>query len=214
MRAALAFAVLLVVAPHARAESIVKPDFDDDADVRVRELIDRVLATYGYSRAPSPGECCGHIDVDGGGDLLIIVEPIDGATRKTIAQRGPKGTSDVMWWDESRPQRIARAFPMGRFTLHNPVGDVQQFELWRGKKLWRRVEVGAHADLEVRDLPEGILRVRRVGGEVDGWVYVTPWPSRVMRTERHETFAVPNGRYRLHGWHPRGGERSVVVVAN
>ena len=28
------------------------------------------------------------------------------------------------------------------------------------------------------------------------------------------TFNVPNGRYKLRGWHPRGGERSVVVVAN
>jgi hypothetical protein len=213
MRVAFALATLLF-ASTVQAESISKPDFDDDADVRIREIIDRVLASYGYRRAPSPRECCGHLEVDGSDDLVIVVEPIDGGTRKELAERGPKGSSDVMWWDESRSQRLARAYPMGRFTLHNPVGDTVDFEIYRGKKLWRRVSVGAHADLEVRELPEGILRVRRVGGDVDGWVYVTPWPSRVTHTARHETFNVPSGRYRLRGWHPHGGERSVVVVAN
>jgi hypothetical protein len=208
MRAALAIALVAsLFAATARAD-------DDDSDVRVRDIIDRVLASWGYHRAPTPGECCGHIEVDGGDDLVIVVEPLEAATRRQVAARGPRGISDVMWWDESRPQRLARAFPMGRFTLHNPIGDEQEYELWRGKKLWRRVAVGAHADLEVRELPEGILRVRRVGGDVDGWVYVTPWPSRVMHRERHATFNVPNGRYKLRGWHPRGGERSVVVVAN
>jgi len=57
------------------------------------------------------------------------------------------------------------------------------------------------------------VRVRRVGGAVDGWIYVTPWPSRVLRRPGRETFDVPNGRYRLRGWHPRGGERSVIVTA-
>ena len=208
MRAALAIALVAsLFAATARAD-------DDDSDVRVRDIIDRVLASWGYRRAPTPGECCGHIEVDGGDDLVIIVEPLEAATRRQVAARGPRGSSDVMWWDESRPTRLARAFPLGRFTLHNPVAESVDFDIFRGKKLWRRVTVGAHADLMVDDLPEGVLRVRRVGGDVDGWVYVTPWPSRVMRSARHEVFDVPHGRYRLRGWHPRGGERSVVVVAN
>jgi hypothetical protein len=36
----------------------------------------------------------------------------------------------------------------------------------------------------------------------------------VLHAERRETFNVPFGRYRLRGWNPRGGERSVVVTAN
>ena len=36
----------------------------------------------------------------------------------------------------------------------------------------------------------------------------------LMAAIHGETFAVPVGRYRLHGWHPRGGERTALVVAN
>ncbi|HEX8953806.1 MAG TPA: hypothetical protein VF945_18235, partial [Polyangia bacterium] len=153
-------------------------------------------------------------DVDGGDGLVITVEPLDADARRLLARRGAFALPDVLWWDESRPERIARAFPLGRVALHNPVGASADFELWRGKRLWRRVTVEAHADCELRELPEGVVRVRRVGSSVDGWIYVTPWPSRVLGKAAHETFDVPAGRYRLHGWHPRGGERSVVVVAN
>jgi len=205
---ALLFALALVCASTARADDV------DDIDPQVRALLDRVLASYGYHRGPSPRDHWGRVEVDGRDDVVIIVEPIEGAARRELADSGAKGLPDVMWWDESRPTRLARAFPLGRFTLHNPVAESVDFDIFRGKKLWRRVTVGAHADLMVDDLPEGVLRVRRVGGDVDGWVYVTPWPSRVMHRERHATFNVPNGRYKLRGWHPRGGERSVVVVAN
>jgi hypothetical protein len=210
----LCLALALVCASVARADQI-QPRFDEDDDVRVRDIIDRVLAHYGYRRDATPENCCGHVDVDGGSGVVIIVEPLDGSVRRDIAKRGPMGNADVLWWDEESERRIARAFPMGRILLHNPIGDAQDFEIWRGKRLVRRVTVGAHADLEVRDLPEGILRVRRVGSVLDGWIYVTPWPSRVLRNQgRRESFAVPFGRYKLRGWHPSGGERAVIVTAS
>lgn len=205
--ARLAIALLLVLSSTARADPL-PPAFDDP---RVAELIARVLANIGYRRESAYG---GHIDVDGGDGLVIAVEPLDAEARRTLARRGPFALPDVLWWDEAAAERIARAVPNGRVALHNPVPAGADFEIWHGKKLWRRVTVEAHADFELRELPEGILRVRRVGGAVDGWIYVTPWPSRILRARTHETFNVPNGRYRLHGWHPHGGERSVIVVAN
>jgi len=211
MRAAFAIAfVLWAATAHA---DILQPSFDDD-DPRVRELIEEVLAHFGVRVDEAPrGDCCGHVEVDGGSGVVLVVEPLDRQVRRALARRGSFGMADVLWWSEESEQRIARAYPMGRIALHNPIGDAQDFELWRGKRLIRRVTVGAHADLELRDLPEGIVRIRRVGSSLDGWIYVTPWPSRVLRKPGRETFDVPFGRYKLRGWHPSGGERSVIVTA-
>jgi len=206
-RLAIALLLLLLLASPARADPL-PPAFDDP---RVAELIARVLANIGYRRESAYG---GHIDVDGGDGLVIAVEPLDAEARRTLARRGPFALPDVLWWDEAAPERIARAVPNGRVALHNPVPASADFEIWHGKKLWRRITVEAHADFELRELPEGILRVRRIGATVDGWIYVTPWPSRLLRAHTHETFNVPTGRYRLHGWHPRGGERTAYVTAN
>ena len=203
-----ALALVLALVPSTGRADPLPPGLDDP---RVAELIARVLERIGYRHESAYG---GKIEVDGGDGLVIAVEPLDGEARRALARRGPFALPDVLWWDESRPERIARAVPRGRVALHNPVPASADFEIWQGKKLWRRVTVEAHADFELRDLPEGILRLRRVGGVVDGWIYVTPWPSRVLRAATHETFAVPVGRYRLHGWHPRGGERTALVVAN
>ena len=202
----LALAVVLLAAT-ARAD----PPAQGLDDPRVAELIARVLAHIGYRRESAYG---GHIEVDGSDGLVIAVEPLDADARRTLARHGPFALPDVLWWDEARPERLARAVPGGRVALHNPVPASADFEVWRGKKLWRRVRVEAHADAELGELPEGILRVRRVGGVADGWIYVTPWPSRVLRADKHESINVPAGRYRLHGWHPHGGERTVTVTAN
>jgi hypothetical protein len=76
----------------------------------------------------------------------------------------------------------------------------------------RTVSVAAHGEAEVLALPEGILRVQSATS-VEGWVYVTPWPSDVTGGNCRYEFEVPVGRYRLLGWRPYGGERSLVVRA-
>jgi hypothetical protein len=178
----------------------------------VRDAIARVLEHIRYQAGAQP--LWGTIEVDGADDLVIVVEPIDAHQRESLGRVAVLERPEVLWWDESRPTRLARVRPHGRLALHNPVPEPQTFELFRGKRVLARVTAEAHADVELRDLPEGIVRVRRVGSSVDGWIYVTPWPSRVLHAERRETFNVPFGRYRLRGWNPRGGERSVVVTAN
>jgi hypothetical protein len=196
---------LLASAAHAD----LAPDLDDP---QVRDAIARVLEHIRYQAGAQPLR--GTIEVDGADDLVIVVEPIDVHQRESLGRVAVLERPEVLWWDESRPTRLARVRPRGRLALHNPVPEPQTFELFRGKRLLARVTAEAHADVELRDLREGIVRVRRVGSTVDGWVYVTPWPSRVLHAERRETFNVPFGRYRLRGWNPRGGERSVVVTAN
>ena len=138
---------------------------------------------------------------------MIVVEPIDPHQRESLGRVAAFERPEVLWWDETRPMRLARARPHGRLALHNPVPEPQSFALFRGKRRFLRVTAEAHADVELRDLPEGIVRVRRVGSTVDGSIYVTPWPSRVLRADRRETFDVPFGRYRLRGWNPHGGKR-------
>jgi hypothetical protein len=197
----------LLVASAARAD--IAPDLDDP---QVRDAIARVLEHIRYQSGGRP--LWGTIEVDGADDLVIVVEPIDAHQRESLGRVAAFERPEVLWWDESRPTRLARVRPRGRLALHNPVPAPQTFELFRGKRLWARVIAEAHADVELRDLPDGIVRVRRVGSTVDGWIYVTPWPSRVLHADRRETFNVPFGRYRLRGWNPRGGERSVVVTAN
>jgi hypothetical protein len=46
---------------------------------------------------------------------------------------------------------------------------------------------------------------------VAGWLYVTPYPASVSGGNCRFVFEVPRGRYRLHGWHPKAGERARVV---
>jgi hypothetical protein len=200
-------AATLVVATPARAD--LAPDYDDP---QVRDAIARVLEHIRYQSGRPP--LWGTIEVDGADDLVIVVEPIDRHQRESLGRVAAFERPEVLWWDETRPTRLARVRPHGRLALHNPVPEPLSFELFRGKRRLARVTAEAHSDVELGDLPEGIVRVRRVGSTVDGWIYVTPWPSRVLHAERRETFNVPFGRYRLRGWNPRGGERSVVVTAN
>src|SRR5262249_16441569 len=79
---------------------------------------------------------------------------------------------------------------------------------FRGDELLQTVEPGE--ERRVR-LPEGIIKVVD-DHDLVGWVYVTPYPTRVSGGNCRFMFPeLPPGRYRLRGWHPRGGERSQIV---
>src|SRR4051812_16820912 len=145
-RVALIVATLLVAWP-ARAD--VAPDFDDP---EVRDAIARVLEHIRFQSGARP--LWGTIEVDGADDLVIVVEPIDARQRESLGRLAAFERPEVLWWDESRRTRLARVRPHGRLALHNPVPEPQTYELFRGKRSFARVTAEAHADVELRDLPE------------------------------------------------------------
>jgi hypothetical protein len=70
---------------------------------------------------------------------------------------------------------------------------------------------------QLRDLKEGLLHIVNEENGSVGWVRVTPYPSHKSGGNCRFMFdPLPAGRYLLHGWHPRAGERTrkLNVLAN
>ena len=167
---------------------------------------------------PYPARYCEGIHTDlyeGLEDVVVIAEPLEPSARKVLlARRSDLFSGDAngdLEWNEDRPVRTGRVAPKGVLSIVNQMDTERTLQLFRDGTLVRTVVVPKGAEAEVRDLPEGVVRVWADSTKAEGWVYVTPWPSFVTSGNCRYSFEVPFGRYRLRGWHPYGGERTMVV---
>jgi hypothetical protein len=156
-------------------------------------------------------------DVDVGlANVVLIAEPL---SHKTQAQfrahpRGPDEWADTRYhgpfgwarfiWEPDDPEIVGFAHPAAPLL----VDSERELRFYRGDELLQTIEPGE----EIRvTLPEGIIKVVDDHDRV-GWVYVTPYPAQVSGGNCRFMFTeLPPGRYRLRGWHPRGGARSLIV---
>jgi len=168
---------------------------------------------------PYPAQYCEGIHSDvyqGLEDVVVIAEPLEPSARKMLlATQAADIISDdangVLDWEEHRLVRTARVAPQGILSIVNHTDGERTLQVFRDGTLVRTVVIPTRAEAAIRDLPEGVLRVWDAATKVEGWVYVTPWPSHITSGNCRYSFYVPFGRYRLRGWHPYGGERTLVV---
>lgn len=144
---------------------------------------------------------------EGLADVVVIAEPLDAAGKHA---RG--GDSELEWYDDRIV--VGSADPHSTLTITNLAHGPRTLRMFDGTKVVRELAIASMGHVDVTGLPEGVLHVTeadRPGSE--GWIYVTPWPSAVTGGNCRWIFEVPLGRYRVHAWHPFGGERSVACTA-
>ena len=157
------------------------------------------------------GDFAGHPEVTGGiSRVVLVAEPLDSKLQKLYHHPPRKtGTTAAMQmaleWNSLGGPPTATALP----TLPLPVRTTVPLQFFAGDKLIGTVPPSATDGQIV--LPPGIVKIADDRGGV-GWVYVTPYPARTSSGTCRFSFLLPPGRYRLHAWHPRGGERNVDVA--
>jgi hypothetical protein len=158
-----------------------------------------------------------HSDIhEGLADVVVIAEPLDqAAKREVLAHRSRMITQQpegYLQWSDSGIM-VERVDPRAALTIANAELAERILKIRHGDQLVRDVIVPAGGEVEVKGLPEGILRVVAASqSRAEAWIYVTPWPSSVTGGNCRYSFELPLGRYRLRGWHPYAGERSMLVT--
>jgi hypothetical protein len=154
---------------------------------------------------------------EGLADVVVVAEPLDAAAKRALLathsrMAGQDGDSELDWYDDRIV--VGKADPRSKLTVSNLADGPRTLRILDGTKVVREIVIASMGDAEVTGLPEGVLRVTAVDQpSSEGWIYVTPWPSSVTGGNCRWSFEVPFGRYRVHGWHPFGGERSVPYSA-
>ena len=151
-----------------------------------------------------------HSDDAGLADVVVIAEPLDRSARDALRARQSTDQAELDW-DEDRAVRVASVSPNGALAINNQTGRELKLKLFAGDRPLQTAIVSPSGVATVHGLPEGIVRVVS-DTSVEGWVYVTPFPSRVTAGNCRYMFEVPIGRYRVRGWHPYAGERSITVA--
>jgi hypothetical protein len=151
-----------------------------------------------------------HSDDAGLADVVVIAEPLDRPARDALRARQPTDQVELDW-DEDRAVRVASVSPNGALAITNRTGRELKLKLFARDRLVLTAIASPAGVTTLHDLPEGILRVES-DASVEGWVYVTPFPSQVTAGNCRYMFEVPIGRYRVRGWHPFAGERSITVA--
>jgi hypothetical protein len=150
-------------------------------------------------------------------DVVVVAEPLDDAARNALRaahsrMAGQDGDSELDWYDDRIV--VGKADPRSKLTVNNFADGPRTLRIFNGPSVVHEVVIAAMGHADISGLPEGTLRVtalERPGSE--GWIYVTPWPSDVTTGNCRWSFEVPYGNYRVHGWHPYGGERWVAYEA-
>lgn len=157
------------------------------------------------------GDFAGHPEVTGGiSHVVLIAEPLDSRLQQLYHHPPRKtGTTAAMQmaleWNSLGGPPTATALP----SLPLPVRTTVPLQFFAGDKLVGTVPPSATDGQIV--LPPGIIKIADDRGGV-GWVYVTPYPARTSSPTCRFGFLLPPGRYRLHAWHPRAGERNLDVA--
>lgn len=146
-------------------------------------------------------------------DVVVVAEPLDAAAQRALLAAPSRRTSDqeLSWYDDRIV--VGTSDPLGKLTIVNAAAGSRTLKILDESEVVRELVLAPDASAEVTGLPEGVLRVVAVErpGSV-GWIYVTPWPSSVTNGNCRWSFAVPYGHYRVHGWHPYGGERTILYT--
>jgi hypothetical protein len=155
-------------------------------------------------------DSAGHPEITGGlAHVVVIAEPLAPQLQKVYRRPPPRpGTPParlrLLDWSAMLGVPIATAVPGVALSVRSLV----TLRFFAGDKLLATLAPSPTDGRIV--LPEGIVKVVDERGGL-GWIYVTPYPSRISSGTCRFSFVLPAGRYRLRGWHPRAGERSLEI---
>lgn len=170
------------------------PDFADaGCDLQPVDLGDRTDISGGLSR------------------VVVVVEPLGAAKPSKHAHKhsaAPAATSaaalDIIDWDFARAPFVGTAHPNVATAVRSPV----TLRFFAKDKLLATVPPSTGEGRVV--LPEGIVKVVDDRNGV-GSIFVTPYFARLSNGNCRFSFLLAPGRYRLRGWHPQAGERTLTV---
>jgi hypothetical protein len=153
-----------------------------------------------------------HTDTPGLADVVVIAEPLDPAAREHLLARHSDDHAELEW-DENRALRVATVSPRDAIDIRNETGRELTLRVSGGGRLLETVKAPPSGTITLSGLPAGLVHIVS-NASVEGWVYVTPFPATVTTGNCRYSFDVPAGRYRVRGWHPYAGERSITVAVS
>jgi hypothetical protein len=155
----------------------------------------------------------GHRGVNGGlANVVVVAEPVSPETQRQFRDH-PRQTDasepDIFFWNADALTRVA--VPDAPFRFSNDSKAPAHILFSRGRVVIKELAL-ARDETKTIELPEGLVRAVDPHTRISGWVFVTPYPSKV--SEGNCSFVLddlPAGRYRLRGWHPSEGRQSRTV---